>query len=186
MEGTQQTTGGTPVIGTIVRTDGPGSHHILLSGPTPAYGDFVRLDTPDGQIAIVIGTTALDTLGGRYDTAFEQSPGLRSVFDLEVGEKVRLAHVLAVGRTEPHEQGRPPVAAALATTAHRMTPAEIEAFHTLAGRPRMAYHPLLAATDADAAVLDSVLATVRAAVPRAAALIDVLRREAALRAWRDA
>ncbi len=172
------------MIGSLIRTDGPGSHHILITGETPAYGEFIALDTPDKQVAIVVGITALDTLGGRYDAAFEQSPGLSGVFDLEIGEKVRLAQVIAVGRKSPHEQSRPPVSAPLGATAHAMDSAEIDAFHMMQGKPRMGYHSLLAGTDT--AVMDAVLAAVHTNVPAAASMIQVLRRESSLRAWRNA
>lgn len=171
------------LLGTVVRTDGPGRHRVLLSGPTPPYGAFASLE-PD-QVGVVVGVTALDTLGGRYDASYEQAPALRGVFDLEVGERIRLAELAVVGSLGPGGEavhGRPPVAAGLGAAARLLDDDEVRAFHTVGGAPRMAYHALLA--DLEPTVLDAVLARVRDAVPEAAAYVDLLRREAALRAWR--
>lgn len=172
------------VLGTVVRTDGPGRHRVLLSGATPPYGAFLRLD-PD-HVGVVVDVTALDTLGGRYDASFEQAPGLRDVFDLEVGEKVRLAAVVVVGRLGPDGpfHGRPATPADLGAAARLLRDDEVHAFHTPGGAPRMAYHALLSSHGIEPTVLDAVLARVRDAVPEAAAHVDLLRREAALRAWR--
>lgn len=172
------------MLGTVVRTDGPGRHRVLLSGALPPYGAFVSLD-PD-HVGVVVGVTALDTLGGRYDASFEQVPGLRGVFDMEVGERVQLAEVVVVGSLGPDgaAQGRPAVAAPLGAAVRLLDDDAVRAFHTPGGAPRMAYHALLAAHGVEPTVLDAVLARVQAAVPDAAAYVDLLRRESALRAWR--
>ena len=177
-------TGSDALLGTVVRTDGPGRHRVLLSGDTPPYGAFLRLD-PD-HVGVVVGLTALDTLGGRYDASFEQVPGLRGVFDLDVGERVRLAEVVVVGSLHPDGpvHGRPATPADLGATARPLPDDEVRRFHTLDGAPRMAYHALLSSHGVEPTVMDAVLARVREAVPEAAAYVDLLRREAALRAWR--
>lgn len=188
MEGAKQTTGdarlSSDLLGTLVRSDGPGRHRVLLSGATPAYGAFVWIE-PD-HVGVVVDVTALDTLGGRYDTSFEQVPALRGVFDMEVGEKMRLADLVLIGSLGPDHprQERPAVAPDLGATTRLLTDAEVRTFHLQDGTPRMAYHPLLAAQDIDPTVLDRVLSHVQAAVPEASAYVDLLRRESALRNWR--
>lgn len=184
-------------IGTIARTDGPGRHQVVLTRLsdektyyTPAYGELVRIKgTTADHVAVVINVTALDSMGGRYDSWFEQAPGLDKVFDLEVGERITLAEVVVVGSFagDKARHHYPETAAALASNVESMTDDEARAFHLDGQAPNLRYYSQLqSAYGVDPSILLAVLQRVKRLMPDVAPMVELLERENAMKRWRQA
>jgi hypothetical protein len=184
-------------IGSIARTRGPGRHDVILTRMSddkthyqPSYGELVRIKQPKSDhIAVVINVTALDSMGGRYDSWFEQAPGLDKVFDLEVGERITLAEVVVVGSFagEAARHHYPEHAASLGASVESMSDTEATAFHQVNGSPSLSYYSQLqAAYMVDPTILLAVLQRAKRLVPAVTPMVEILERENAMKRWRQA
>lgn len=175
-------------LGKLARTEGPGKHLILVdhkpedeSPASPAYGAFVRIKATDDLdlIGIITSVQAVDTSKGHYDDWYPDHPDLMNVFDREVVDRPTLAIVNVVGtyNGEPTHMfsGIHPK---LGAEAYLMDKDDIRQFHIIDDKPSVAYYQrLIVHRDITVDILTLLLDQLRASLPEAAEMLDVLEYE---------